>query len=119
MTNRYLLDTNIIIYSLNGGLELPEAAYYISKISYDEVFANKQMNENEKIAIKSILDKVDILDTNDLIKHNTDQIQQKYKLSLADSTICATAHTYALTLITNDNALHDVKEIKTELFYFS
>ena len=119
MTDRYLLDTNIIIYSLNGGLELPEASYYISKISYDEVFANKKMTETERRDVKSILDKIDILAVNDIIKHNTDQIQQKYKLSSADSTICATAHTYSLTLITNDNALHDVKEIKTELFYFS
>jgi predicted nucleic acid-binding protein len=119
MINRYLLDTNIIIYSLNGGLELPEASYYISKISYDEIFASEKMNENERKDIENIFNKIDILGTNDIIEHNTKQIQQKYKLSKADSIICATAHTYTLTLITNDNALHEVKEIKTELFYFS
>jgi predicted nucleic acid-binding protein len=119
MTNRYLLDTNIIIYSLNGGLELPEASYYISKVSYDEIFSNEKMTKAEEVAIKSILDTIDVLDTNDIIKHNTEQLQQKYKLSTADSIVCATAHTYALVLITNDNALHEVKEIKTELFYFS
>jgi predicted nucleic acid-binding protein len=119
MTNRYLLDTNIIIYSINGGLELPEASYYMSHISYNEIFSNPKMSENEKESIESILKKIDILETNDIIKHNTSQIQEKYKLSKADSTLCATAHTYNLTLITNDNALHEVKEIKTELFYFS
>ncbi len=119
MQNRYLLDTNIIIYSINSGLELPEASYYISRISYDEIFSYEKMSEQEAISIKKILDKIEVLDTNNVIEHNTSQIQKKYELSEPDSTICATAHTYSLTLITNDKALHKVTEIETELFYFS
>ncbi len=119
MQNRYLIDTNIIIYSINGGLELPEASYYITKITYDEIFNHTKMTTEEKISIEKVLSKIEILETNNIIKHNTSQIQKKYKLSQPDSTICATAHTYSLTLITNDKALHQVTEIETELFYFA
>ena len=119
MQNRYLLDTNIIIYSINSGLELPKASYYISSVSYDEIFSYKKMSEIEALSIKNILDKIEVLETNNVIEHNTSQIQKKYELTMADSTICATAHTYSLTLITNDKALHRVTEIETELFYFS
>ncbi|HIP59964.1 MAG TPA: PIN domain-containing protein [Campylobacterales bacterium] len=119
MQNRYLIDTNIIIYSINGGLELPEASYYMSQVSYNEIFSYKKMSEEEALSIKKVLDQIEILDTNNTIAHNTTQIQKKYKLSTADSTICATAHTYSLTLITNDKALHQVTEIETELFYFA
>lgn len=119
MQNRYLIDTNIVIYSINSGLELPEASYYISKISYDEIFSYKNLREEETISLKSVLDKIEILTTNDIIEQNAEKIQNKYKLSKPDSIICATAHTYKLTLITNDNALHKVTEIKRELFYFA
>ncbi len=119
MKNRYLLDTNVIIYAINSGLELPEASYFITRVTNDEIFSHSNMSPEEETTIKEVLDKIEILDKNDTIKHNISQIQQKYKLSTPDSTICATAHTYSLTLITNDKALHQVKEIKTELFYFA
>ena len=119
MHNRYLIDTNIVIYSINSGLELPEASYYMSRVSYDEVFSPQKMSPAETQSIKNVLDKIEILETNDVIKHNAAQIQKKYKLTTADSTICATSHAYNLTLITNDKTLHQVKEIETELFYFS
>jgi predicted nucleic acid-binding protein len=118
-SNRYLIDTNVIIYSINGKLELPEASYYMCKVSYDEIFSYKKMSTQEAQSIKVVLDKIEVLDTNNIIEHNSTQIQKKYKLSLSDSIICATAHSYTLTLITNDKALHQVTEIEKELFYFA
>jgi len=119
MINRYLLDTNTIIYSINGGLELPEASYYTTKITYDEIFSCNKLTEQEKEAIKKIFVNINIIDINDTIAHNAEQIQKKYELTKSDSIICSIAQTYSLTLISNDKILHQVEEINKEFLYFT
>jgi len=117
-SNRYLLDTNVIIYSFKAGLELPEAVYYTSEITKNEILSFKKIADEEKRHIEEMLSQIDIVPVNDTVKSNALKIQKKYKLSLADSTICALAYSKKLTLITNDHLLHQVKEIKSESFYF-
>jgi len=117
-SNRYLLDTNVLIYSLKAGLELPEAVYYTSEITKNEILSYKKIGEDEKKYIENVLNQIDIVPVNDTVKSNALKIQKKYKLTLADSTICALAYSKKLTLITNDHLLHQVKEIKSESFYF-
>jgi predicted nucleic acid-binding protein len=113
-----MLDTNVIIYSLKAGLELPEAIYYTSEITKKEILSFKKIGTQERAYIEDILNQIDIVPVNDTVKSNALKIQKKYKLSLPDSIICALTYSKKLTLITNDHLLHQVKEIKSESFYF-
>ncbi len=116
--SKYLLDTNVIIYSLKSGLELPEAYYFITEISKNEILSHKKITTNEKIFIENIFDQINVVHINNTIKQNASKIAQKYNLTVDDSIICAVAFTKELILITNDKLLHEVKEIKIEPFYF-
>jgi predicted nucleic acid-binding protein len=118
MQDRYLLDTNVIIYSLKSGLELPEAIYCTTEINKKEVLSFYKMTEEEKAVILELFSKINILGINETIKQHAQEIEQKYSIPGVDAIICATALFYNLTLITNDQLLHQVKEIKAESFYF-
>lgn len=118
MQDKYLLDTNVIIYSLNSGLELPEALYCTTEINRKEVLSFYKMTPEEKETIEELFSKIDVLGVNDTIKQNAEKIEKNYNLPRTDAIICSTALAYGLTLITNDQLLHQVKEIETESFYF-
>lgn len=118
MQDRYLLDTNVIIYSLKSGLELPEAIYCTTEINKKEILSFYKMTPKEKESIEDIFSKINILGVNETIKENAQKIEETYKMTRTDAIISATALTYGLTLITNDQLLHQVKEIKAESFYF-
>ncbi len=118
MQDRYLLDTNVIIYSLKSGLELPEAIYCATEVSKKEILSFYKITEEEKEVILELFSKINILSVNETIKQHAQKIEEKYSIPRADAIICATALSYNLTLITNDQLLHQVKEIKAESFYF-
>ncbi len=118
MKDRYLLDTNVIIYSLKSGLELPEAIYCTTEINKKEILSFHKMTDEEKESIQKMFAKINILSANETIKQNAQKMENNYSIPRADAIICATALTYDLTLITNDQLLHQVKEIKAESFYF-
>ena len=48
MNGKVLLDTNAVIYALNGGLTLPSADYSISIITEMELFSYSKLTELEK-----------------------------------------------------------------------
>ena len=118
MQDRYLLDTNVIIYSLKSGLELPEAIYCATEVSKKEILSFYKMTDDEKETILTLFSKINILGVDEKIEQNAQKIENTYSISRADAIICATALIYDLTLITNDQLLHQVKEIKAESFYF-
>ncbi len=118
MKNRYLLDTNIIIYSINSGLELPESSYYMSQISYDELLSCKDLSYEDSEKLREVLSKIKILEITQTIDEEATKIQEQYEMPRDDSRICATAKVYNLTLTTNDKTLHGVDGVKSELFYF-
>ncbi len=116
--SKYLLDTNVIIYSLKSGLELPEAHYFITEITKNEILSYKKITDEDRVMIEEIFNQMHIIHINNTIKENASKIKQKYNLTIDDSIICASAYAKDLTLITNDQLLHKVKEIQIEPFYF-
>ena len=46
--NNYLLDTNSIIYALNGGLKLPKNNYFVSIITEIELLSYHKIHKEEK-----------------------------------------------------------------------
>jgi predicted nucleic acid-binding protein len=54
MSGKILLDTNAVIYALNGGLTLPRADYCISIITEMELFSYSKLTELEEQNIKNL-----------------------------------------------------------------
>ena len=111
MSGKVLLDTNVIIYALNGGMRLPNVKYYTSIISEIELFSYAKLTEIESQNIKNLLSYFEILNISDEVKIKTIEIRKKYGIKLPDSMICSTAISNNLTLISNDKQLSKILEL--------
>ena len=106
---KYLLDSNIIIYHLNGeGMatdfilsNLHQSA--ISRITYIEVLSF-DFEEDELLAVRELLDCFDILDTSKAIAVQCLKNRKTGKIRLPDNLIASTAQINDLVLVTNNTA---------------
>ncbi len=61
MSGKVLLDTNAIIYALNGKVVLPYAQYLVSIITEIELFSYSKLSQNDKQNIENLLSHFEIL----------------------------------------------------------
>lgn len=120
--NKLLLDTNIVLYLLNGDTTLAELLnnkqLYISIISELELLAFKDLTKKEEKIIINFISQCKVVNINQAIKQETIRIRKVYKAKLPDSIIMATALYLDLPLITADSDFKRVEEL-TLLFYES
>lgn len=107
--NKLFLDTNIILYLLNGDVTLAELLnekqLYISVITELELLTYRDITFQEIEILKEFLEECKIINLDDAIKIETINIRKKYNTKLPDSIIAATALFMDLPLITADIAL--------------
>lgn len=114
--NKFLLDTNTVLYLLGGKLNsntLPEGNLFISFINELELLSYPAISKVEEIKIKKFIDDIDVLDIDEAIKIETIRLRKKYNLKLPDAIICATALSQNARLITFDESLNKIIELKT------
>ena len=113
--NKYLLDTNIILYLLAGDKVLAEIignrTSYISLITEMELFSNPQMKAGEEKFILAFLSDCIIVEMNAAIKQMALTIRKKSGLKLPDSIIAATAEYENLSLLTADSDFNKLKSL--------
>ena len=113
--NKLFLDTNIILYLLNGDQTLAELLnqkqFYISVITELELLAYKGITEEEQEVIESFVDKCKVITINSAIKKETIRVRKTYNTKLPDSIIIATALYLDLPLITSDTEFKKVEEL--------
>jgi len=106
---KYLLDSNIIIYHLNGDKTATEFilkninSCAISQITYVEVLCFDFENEDERDEVKSFLECLDIFDTNKAIAIQCLKNRKKRKIKIPDNLIASTAQANNLTLVTRNS----------------
>ncbi|MCX2679584.1 type II toxin-antitoxin system VapC family toxin [Galbibacter sp. EGI 63066] len=113
--NKLFLDTNIILYLLNGDETLAELLndkqLYISVITELELLAFKGITKKEEKIIIDFIDQCKRININTAIKQETIRIRKAYNLKLPDSIIVATALYLGLPLITSDIEFKKVEEL--------
>ena len=111
MTN-ILLDTNILIYILQGNISVKEIlddrTWYISFISEMELQIKPGLTSKEKKSINSLLNECTIIEMNANIKSKAISNILQYKLKLADGIILATSQTNNLFLLTADSVFKKI-----------
>jgi len=110
-----LLDSNIIIYSSK-----PENAFLrdfikkeniaVSIITKIEVLGYHSLLNSERIIFEKLFDTIEILELNDKIANTSIEFRKKYKLTLGDAIIAATATENNYRLITRN--IKDFEKIK-------
>ena len=118
--NKYLLDTNAILYSLNGDITLTEFLFekelYISVITEMELLSFKDITHAERLAIDSFLNDLVILNIDQRTKLNAISVKKASNMKLPDSIIAGTAIALKLPLVTSDRQFKTVKDL--DLVYY-
>ena len=118
MDKNYLIDTNIIIYYLNGDIPKKEIkfiesilinSFNISTITKIEVLGWHRITKGERVRIESFLSNAKVFYINKTIEKKSIEIKQKFKIPTPDTIIGATALEYDFIVVTRNKA--DFKRI--------
>ncbi|HHV19158.1 MAG TPA: type II toxin-antitoxin system VapC family toxin [Thermoanaerobacterales bacterium] len=115
--NRYLVDTNIVIYTLKGvekivkvmeKLENNTNKVYYSTIVEAELFSFHELTREQRIKIRGILDIGEIIDVDSEVALKAAELRSlsrkiyKRKLKLPDAIVAATAFLCSAVLVTRN-----------------
>lgn len=113
--SRIFVDTNILLYFLNGDLEvidmISDKDISISFITELELLSFPRLSDKDEKTIKGLLKNFTILDINPEIKRLTIELRKKSNLKLPDSIIAATAYINKLPLLTADKQFKTLDEL--------
>lgn len=124
MDKKYLIDTNIIIYFLDGKipdnhlrrvLSIFENSFNISTISKIEILGWNKITNKEIVKIKSFLKSAKVFYIDEKIETKAIEIKQKHKIAIPDALIGATAILNNFTLVTRNET--DFRKIGTIEIY--
>jgi len=113
---KLFVDTNIILYLLNGDETLAEflngRQVYLSFVTELELLGYPGLSEKDRKTIQSFLSQCKITDINKTIKEEVIRLRSVYKIKLPDAIVVASAIYLDLPLITSDSGF---KKVETEL----
>jgi predicted nucleic acid-binding protein len=118
--NRLFLDTNILLYLLQGDETLVEVLdkkqIYISFVTQLELLSFPGLSKKDTKVIDELLKECVIIDINSEIKNLTISYRKKYKLKLPDSIIAASSLYLDIPLISADADFKIIDELNL-IFY--
>ena len=118
--NKLLIDTNIIVYLLDGddtlGSFLQNRNIYISFITELELLSYGGLTSTEEQNIRNFLNNCTILDMNPAIKKEVIRLRRNHKIKLPDSIIMASSLYLDLPILTSDTDFNKVEEL--EVIYY-
>jgi predicted nucleic acid-binding protein len=113
--NRFLLDTNAILYILAGDQTLADFLFekelVISIITKMELLSYKNITPQERQTIKNFISDFTIVNIDEKIKLNTIEVKKTSNMKLPDSIIAATAISLKLPLITSDKQFKSIPDL--------
>lgn len=118
--NSILLDTNIVLYLLNGEETLipilEQKNLFLSFITQLELLGSKNIDLDDAAKIKSFIEECTVIDITPGIKETAILVRKNYSLKLPDSIILATSLWLNMPLITADK---DFKKVEiADLIFF-
>ena len=115
-----VLDTNTILYLLNGDETLAEFLFdknlFISIITEMELLSYKNITVKEQKQIQLFLSELRIINISETIKETAITVRKKYGFKLPDSIIAATAISLGHPLLTADKQLQSLTELNIILY---
>lgn len=118
--NKLFLDTNILLYLLQGDETLAEVLdnkqFYISFITQLELLSFPGLTKKESKIINDLLKECVIIDINSEIKNLTISYRKIYKLKIPDIIIATSSIYLDLPLITADTDFKKIEELNL-IFY--
>lgn len=105
--NKAVIDSNVIIDASKGLISIVDILkenkfIYLSIVSYIEVVGFNFTNNDERIAVEELLDKIPVIDLGKEIADITVRYRKIRKIKLPDAIILATAKYLDASLITRN-----------------
>jgi predicted nucleic acid-binding protein len=118
--NSIVLDTNIVLYLLNGDDELAsilnQMQLYVSVITEIELLGYQEISNDDKVKIKYFLSECIIVPLNDEIKNLCINIKQTSKVKTPDAIVAATSIYNQIPLITSDKGFEKIQDLDLFLY---
>jgi hypothetical protein len=107
MAVNWVLDTNAIIYLLDGRLAkpLPEGNYFASVITEMELLCHPGLNARTSRHTRAFLDDIALVELSPAIRDAAIGLRRRSRLRLPDAIIAATAIDCDATLLSNDRRM--------------
>ena len=111
---RYLLDTNALIYLQGEKLAqaLPVGSYAYSVISEIELLSWPQLQPEQERVWRGLLTSLHRVELDAAVRETAIRLRRERRLKLPDAVIAASALTLDATLLTNDEQLPLVPEVR-------
>lgn len=112
----FLLDTNALIYLQNGRLAvpLPEGSYAFSVISEIELLSWPQMEADADSVWRGLLSRFRRVELDAAVCEVAIRLRRVHRLRLPDAIIAASALAYQATLLTDDQRLLAVPDVRSQ-----
>jgi hypothetical protein len=118
---KLFLDTNIILYALNGDETLSNfldgRQLYISFITELELLGYHGLNKSERKLIKDFISQCKVVNINTTIKEEVIRLRTLYKTKLPDTIIMASSIYMDLPIVTADAGFKKAEEELNLVFY--
>ncbi len=118
--NSIVLDTNIVLYLLNGDDELAsilnQMQLYVSVITEIELLGYLEISDEDKVKIKYFLSECIIVPLNEEIKNLCITIKQTSKVKTPDAIVAATSIYNQIPLITSDKGFENIQDLDLFLY---
>lgn len=118
--NKIFLDTNIILYLLEGNHELANLLngmeLYISVISEIELLGYQKITAEEMLKLKLFLAECQIIPLHNEIKDSCIELKQKHKIKTPDAIVASTANFLNMPLLTADKGFENLSDTKVLLY---
>ncbi len=118
--SKLFLDTNIIIYLLNGDETLAtflnKNTLYISFVTQLELLSFPSINKKEQKQIEAFVNECKVVDINAAIKKHTINLRREKKLKLPDCIVVASAIYLDIPLITADKYFGNIAQLDCILY---
>ena len=118
--NRLVLDTNIVLYLLNGEQTISEFLEgqqgYVCVVTELELIGYPDIEDAELDQIKAFLATCSIVDINDDIRGIYTTLRRRYRLKLGDAAAAATALYLGLPFMSADKGFNKVEELQLMLY---
>lgn len=116
--NKYLADTNILLYLIAGNsgvIDYLNDQFYISEITEIELLGSKGITELQYDSRKKVINSCTIISISENIKRLTIQLKQTYTLKIPDAIIATTSIYLNLPLLTADKDFKKIREVNLSI----
>lgn len=120
--NSIVLDTNIVLYLLNGDEKLAtildDMQLFVSVITEIELLGYYGLSTSDKTKIKLFLLECSVVSLNNEIKDLSITLKQNSKSKTPDAIVASTALFLQLPLITADKGFQNIEDLDLILYQF-